>query len=163
MKSQFLRSAVLLTLMLGISGCSTPALEITTPLVKPTYNAKSKGMKANAMLTHHVRAYSKTDKAKTEIRGAACTIRTPYYAAKLSTPGHVELPSYADKTPPATLSCTHGGKTQTKTVNPFNLTVQQRTANSGGGILPYLIVVAATKKSNSVYSYPRFSTVFEDK
>ena len=146
--------------VIALSGC-VQSIPIETPPVIPAYKSASRGLEANSLVATEVRAFSKESGKKAELKGVPCTIKSSYFDAEVITPAMVQLPSYADKTPPVELSCTYNEKIVTRTVAPYNQTVSDRTTKWGGGLLTYVIVAAATKAEKSVFVYPRLSVIFE--
>ena len=68
---------------------------------------------------------------KTNIR-AVCDLTGDGFAAKVNTPAVVNLPSYGKSTKPLQVDCLVRGKEHSLTVEPANLSADNRSANAVG-------------------------------
>lgn len=136
------------TLIIGatLSACTTG-----TPITSPPQNVTftSAIAKKNVATTDVVEIRTQRvetvagKQKKSEVLGAACSLKGNGYKAKFVSPAKLLVPTYLGKTDPISATCTLAGKRASATLKPTNVTVNSQTPAVGGGLVGALIMAAA--------------------
>lgn len=121
-----IRKAAVIIAGLLVVGCNTTPVEITRDEVTARKLRSIPEARLLRDQTTFVRTYTGTEKKRTEVSGARCTLKTADVTAQVTTPAKVRLPVYVQgkrfenrgRPSDMTITCRADGQTTTVTVAP---------------------------------------------
>lgn len=149
-----------------MTGAPSEKLTGTKAPVNPVYTPQGQQLKANQISPYDVRVFSRKGVNATEVTGATCDVTSIYYKATVTTPGFVNIPSFAEQTPPVTVTCTYDGRRKSVDRAPQNVTMNDRTSTAqnyfglAGALVASVVVGATLEEGESVFGYSPFWITF---
>lgn len=154
MKIKALTLSVLAVAVLGACASQQP---ITSKPVSVSFTGNPKIESVAGYNPVEVRSYRKKGNNSIEFSGASCDVTGAGFAAKLITPGIVNLPDLLGRTQPVTVTCSADGSARTVIERPYNLTHEQNMgAANGNGIVGAIVVgvlESSREKSKDHFGY----------
>lgn len=164
MKAFVTRAPVGIALILIVSACGAPPLDVTSRPVDVSFSSKSATTGIEGYSAVGVRSYVKSDGKSVETSGVECSVKGSGFSTKVTTPGLVNLPDYGQKSRPVMFTCSYADSIKTVQSVPFNATSNANVqAGANGGILGALIMAGvntARDKSDDDWAYPQVRVDF---
>lgn len=121
--------------LVALSACTE--VQIDTPPVPYT---ATKDLDALGSSSFTVSTYKRVDGAREQIKGLPCSFEGDGFSSTFTSPAVLLSPNMQARTSVATITCTYEGVTKTKTIKPYNETIDQinqtmRPVGIAGGVV----------------------------